>query len=89
MQIFLPPELEQLIQRQIAMGKYQSALEVITAGLHLIEQQDSLYQERLPELQQDARLGWEAVQQNEILEGSTAMTRIREKLRSRHAASES
>ncbi|MEO0375353.1 MAG: type II toxin-antitoxin system ParD family antitoxin [Cyanobacteria bacterium P01_A01_bin.17] len=89
MQIFLPPELEQLIQRQIAKGKYQSALEVITAALHLIKQEDSLYQGRLPELQQDARLGWEAVQQNEVLEGSSAMTRIREELRSHHAASES
>ncbi|WP_442951431.1 type II toxin-antitoxin system ParD family antitoxin [Oscillatoria sp. CS-180] len=29
---------QQLIQRQIATGKYQSALEVITAGLHLIGQ---------------------------------------------------
>jgi len=32
MQVFLPPELEQFIQGQIATGKYQSALEVITAG---------------------------------------------------------
>ena len=54
MQIVLPPELEQLIQRQIAAGQYQSALDVITAGIHLLDQQDDIYQGQLPELQQDA-----------------------------------
>lgn len=33
MQIVLPPELEQLVQRQIASGKYQSEIEVILAGV--------------------------------------------------------
>ncbi len=89
MQIVLPPELEQLIQRQIAAGKYQSALDVITAGVHLLEQQDDIYQGRLPELRQDARIGWDAVQQGEIVEGSTAMAQIREKLRDRHVTPES
>ncbi|NJL87484.1 MAG: type II toxin-antitoxin system ParD family antitoxin [Leptolyngbyaceae cyanobacterium SM1_1_3] len=89
MQIFLPPELEQLIQRQIATGKYQSALEVITAGLYLLKQQDDIYKGHLPELQQDAQIGREAVQREEVLEGPSAMTQIREKLRLRHATSES
>ena len=89
MQIVLPPELEQLIQRQIAAGKYQSALDVITAGIHLLEQQDDIYQGRLPELQQDAQIGWKAVQRGEVVEGPTAMAQIRENLRFRHATPES
>jgi len=88
MQIVLPPELEQLIQRQIAAGKYQSALDVITAGIHLLDQQESMYQGRLPELQRDARIGWEAAQRGEIVEGPTAMAQIRENLRSRHTSAE-
>jgi len=43
MQVVLPPELEQLIQRQLTAGKYRSALEVITAGIHLLDQQDDIY----------------------------------------------
>ncbi|MGG6242887.1 ribbon-helix-helix domain-containing protein [Nodosilinea sp. AN01ver1] len=86
MQIVLPPELEQLIQRQLAAGKYQSALEVITAGIYLLDQQDGIYQGRLAELQQDAQIGWEAAQRGELVEGPTAMAQIRENLRSRHAS---
>jgi antitoxin ParD1/3/4 len=89
MQVFLTPELEQLIQHQIATGKYQSALEVITAGLYLLEQQDDVYKGRLMELQQDAQIGQEAVQREEVLEGPIAMNQIRENLQLRHATSES
>ncbi|MEM6840061.1 MAG: type II toxin-antitoxin system ParD family antitoxin [Cyanobacteria bacterium P01_C01_bin.120] len=89
MQITLPPELEQFIQRQITAGKYQSALDVITAGVHLLEQQEDIYQGRLHELQQDAQIGLEAVQRGEVVEGPTAMAQIREKLRTRHASPES
>jgi antitoxin ParD1/3/4 len=88
MQIVLTPELEQIIQRQIAAGKYHSALEVITAGIHLLDQKDDIYQGRLPELQQEAQIGWEAAQRGELVEGSSAMAQIRENLRSRHAPDE-
>lgn len=88
MQIFLPSELEQLIQRQIASGKYHSALDVITAGIQLLDQQDDIYQGRLPELQQDAQIGWEAAQRGELVEGPSAMAQIRENVRSRHASAE-
>jgi antitoxin ParD1/3/4 len=52
MQIVLPPEVEALVQRQLTSGKYNSAIEVILAGVKLLEQQD-IYQGRLQELQQD------------------------------------
>ena len=89
MQITIPPELEQFIQRQLAAGKYQSALDVIAAGVYLLEQQEDIYQGRLPELQQDVQIGLEAVRRGEVLEGPTAMAQIREKLRNRHASPES
>ena len=88
MQIVVPPELEQLIQRQLAAGKYQSVLEVITAGVHLLDQQDDIHQGRLPKLQQDAQIGWEAAQRGDLVEGPTAMAQIRENLRSHHASAE-
>ncbi|MBW4622193.1 MAG: type II toxin-antitoxin system ParD family antitoxin [Cyanosarcina radialis HA8281-LM2] len=85
MQIVLPPELEDLVQRQLVSGKYQTAIEVLLAGVKLLEQQEDIYQGRLPELQQDARIGWEAAQRGELVDGSTAMAQIRANLRSRYA----
>jgi len=85
MQIVLPPELEDLVQRQLTSGKYQTAIEVILAGVKLLEQQEDIYQGRLQELQQEARIGWESAQRGELVDGSTAMAQIRANLRSRYA----
>ncbi|MBD2580455.1 type II toxin-antitoxin system ParD family antitoxin [Oscillatoria sp. FACHB-1406] len=85
MQIVLPPELEELVQRQLVSGKYQTAIDVLIAGAKLLEQQEDIYQGRLQELQQEALIGWEAAQRGELVDGSTAMTQIRANLHSRHA----
>lgn len=84
MQIILPPELEDFVQRQLISGKYQTVIEVILAGVKLLQQQEDIYQERLQDLQQEARIGWEAVQNGELIDGSTAMAQIRANLLSRH-----
>jgi antitoxin ParD1/3/4 len=84
MQIVLPLELEELVQRQLASGKYQTAIDVLIAGAKLLEQQEDLYQGRLQELQQEAQIGWEAAQKGALVDGSTAMAQIRANLHSRH-----
>jgi antitoxin ParD1/3/4 len=75
-------KIEQLVQQQIDSGKYASIVEVIVAGVKLLEQQD-VYQGRLQELQQDALVGWEASQRGEVVDGMTAIEQIRTGLRSR------
>lgn len=82
----MQPELEDLIQRQLSSGKYQTAIDVLMAGAKLLEQQEDIYQGRLQELQQEAWIGWEAAQRGELVDGSTAMAQIRSNLHSRHAA---
>lgn len=77
MQIILPPEVEALVQRQLISGKYKSAIEVILAGVKLLEQQQDIYRGRLQELQQDALIGLEASQHGEVVDGATAMAQIR------------
>lgn len=88
MQIILPPEVEALVQRQITSGKYKSAIEVILAGVELLEQQQDIYRGRLQELQQDALIGLEASQQGEVVDGATAMAQIRANIRSRYGSKE-
>ena len=83
MQMVLPPELEDLVQRQLTSGKYQTAIDVLLAGVQLLEQQDEIYQGRLQELQPAALVGWEVAQKGELIDGPTAMVQIRETLHAR------
>lgn len=85
MQNVLPPELEELVERQLASGKYQTAIDVLIAGAKLLEQQEDIYQGLLQELQQEAQIGWKAAQRGELVDDSTAMAQIRANLHSRHA----
>lgn len=61
---------------------------VILAGIKLLEQQEDIYQGRLFEVQQEARIGWEASGRGEVFDGEEAMVQIRAKLHSRYGASE-
>lgn len=44
MQMVLPPELQNLVQRHLDSGKYQTAIEVIFAGVTLLEQEEDIDQ---------------------------------------------
>ncbi|MBW4673760.1 MAG: type II toxin-antitoxin system ParD family antitoxin [Desmonostoc geniculatum HA4340-LM1] len=88
MQIVLPPEVEALVQRQLTSGKYQNAIEVILAGIKLLEQQEDIYEGRLQDLQQEARIGWEASRRGEVVDGPTAMAQIRANVISRYGVSD-
>jgi antitoxin ParD1/3/4 len=42
MNVHLTPELEQLVQRKVQSGRYNSASEVVREALRLMEQRDEL-----------------------------------------------
>jgi antitoxin ParD1/3/4 len=84
MEVTLPPEIEDLVQRQIASGKYKTPLEVIIAGLRLLDQPADTYQGRLLRLQQDAQFGWSAVQQGAVVDGTIAIEQLRTNLQLRY-----
>jgi antitoxin ParD1/3/4 len=88
MQIVLPPEVEAIVQRQLTSGNYNSAIEVILAGVKLLEKQQDIYQGRLEELQKDAIIGWEASKRGEVVDGATAMAKIRANMQSRYSSPE-
>jgi antitoxin ParD1/3/4 len=89
MQVILPPELESMVSRQLTSGKYSDAMAVIRAAIELLEQQEaSIYQGKLEELQQIAQVGWEASQQGNVLDGNVAMKQIRTNLQSRYQTKE-
>ena len=69
MELVLPPELEQLVQRQLERGPYQTPLEVLLAGVQLLEHQaqpvnDEVYGELDASLNFVPRTEAEMVQQS-------------------------
>ena len=62
MNIFLTPELEQLVAQKVGTGMYQTASEVIREGLRLLKERDL----RLESLRRDVRAGFDAVDRGEF-----------------------
>ena len=57
MNINLTPELEDLVRRKVASGRYNSASEVVREALRLMEQQDEVRAVRLERLRTDIHEG--------------------------------
>ena len=79
MNVSLTPELEQFIYTQIESGKYASALEVIEASIHLLEERERIYQGRFEELQQEVLMGVEQLDRGERLDGRAVIEQLRQK----------
>jgi antitoxin ParD1/3/4 len=60
MNINLTPQLEKLVRRKVATGRYNSASEVVREALRLMEAQEQLRAAKLERLQRDIREGVES-----------------------------
>ncbi len=61
MNISLTPELEQLVNKKVKTGLYQTASEVIREGLRLLKERD----DRVARLRADIRTGFDAIDRGE------------------------
>jgi antitoxin ParD1/3/4 len=77
MNVSLTPELEQLIEQKVKGGMYNSASEVIRAGLRLLQEQDELRQIRLRELKQEVKKGLDQIDRGEIVDGDEVFQELR------------
>ena len=57
MNVSLTPELERLVQRKVASGRYGSASEVVREALRVLEQEDRLRQLRFEKMQGEVAAG--------------------------------
>ena len=80
MNVSLSPELERLINSKVESGMYNSASEVVRAGLRLIQERDELHQNKLAALRADIKLGLDDMEAGRILDGPTSMAARRERL---------
>lgn len=68
MNVSLTPMLEQLVQKKVATGRYNSASEVIREALRLLEQRDEMRQMRLRTLRKEISVGLDQLERGEVSE---------------------
>ncbi len=81
MNVSLSPELEHLIEEKVKTGMYNSASEVIRAGLRLLQEQDELRQIRLQELKREVQKGLDQIERGEVVDGDEVFQELRERNR--------
>ena len=80
MMISLPPELEAFAHRQVENGKYGSIEALLTAGVRALIDREDIYKGRLEELQREAQIGIDSLENGEKLDLNTAMDSLRLKM---------
>lgn len=58
MDISLPPQLKELVEEQVASGRYQSPMEVMSEALRLLQAQEHFKEAKLAALRQDVESGF-------------------------------
>jgi antitoxin ParD1/3/4 len=78
----LKPEQEEIINRNIASGRFNTPQEVIDAALRLLQEQELIRQHRLEQLRRDIDLGDEQIAQGRVREfdPEDIKRRVRERL---------
>ncbi|MBP0019113.1 MAG: type II toxin-antitoxin system ParD family antitoxin [Cyanobacteria bacterium SBLK] len=79
MQIVLKPEHETFIQTQLAQGRYQSADDIVSQALSLLQQQQD-YEQWMNETRQKVMGGVESLQRGEGIEGDIVIAQLRDRL---------
>ncbi len=80
MNVHLTPELEQLIQKKVDSGRYNSASEVMREALRLMEQRDELLDLRKQEIRRKIGEGLESLRRGEGRDGEEFMQGMLEEL---------
>ncbi len=81
MNVSLTPELEEIVQKKVASGMYNSASEVIREALRLLAEQDEIREMRLEELRKKIDQGWESAQRGELIPGDEVFDQIGSKIK--------
>lgn len=72
MNVSLTPELETLVQQKVQSGLYTSASEVVREALRLLNDRDTVQQQRLAELRREIKVGLDQLDRGEGIAYNTA-----------------
>lgn len=78
MVVTLPPQLEQLVQDQVASGRYGSPSEVVSEALRLLLERDELQQIRFRELKKDVSIGIAEAELGQLIPSAEVFRKLRE-----------
>ncbi|MBS3026379.1 MAG: type II toxin-antitoxin system ParD family antitoxin [Dolichospermum sp. DET50] len=81
MNIQIKPELEQIIQAQIATGRYTNPEDVISKALKLLLEWDKGYQNWVDETREKVDVAIEQLNRGEGINGEVVISQLRDKLR--------
>ena len=79
MNVSLTPELEKMVNEKVESGLFNSASEVIRAGLRLLVEQDQLKKLRLEALKKDLQAGLQQEVVGEVVSGPEVFKQLRAK----------
>ena len=82
MNVFLTPQLEELVRRKVDSGQYTSASEVVSEALRLLDAFESVRASALDKLRADVDAGWKDVDAGRVSDFDAAVIkrRARQKL---------
>jgi antitoxin ParD1/3/4 len=79
MNVSLTPELEKMVEDKVRSGLFNSASEVVRAGLRLLAEEDAVKQMKYEALKRDIKLGLEQAKRGEVVLGKEAFQRLRKR----------
>jgi antitoxin ParD1/3/4 len=79
MNVSLTPELERYINQKIESGLYQTASEVVRAGLRLLAEREDLHRQTVEELRRELQAGIDEADRGELspLDAEGTLKRLR------------
>lgn len=83
MNVSLTPELENIVEAKVKSGMYNSASEVVRAGLRLLQQRDEMHNEKLNALRAEIGKGTDSLEAGRYRDLGEAMVDIKERLMAR------
>lgn len=78
MNISLTSELKKLIEEQVKKGRYSSVSEMVGEALRLLWERDRIREKRLAQLREKIRVGIEAADRGELVDGEEVFDEIEE-----------
>lgn len=80
MNVHLTPELEQMVQRKVQTGRYNSASEVMREALRLMDERDQLKSIQKEELRKKIAAGLKSLDEGSGVDGEAVFARLEAEL---------
>ncbi len=80
MNVSLTPELEKIVSGKVESGLYNSASEVVRAGLRLLEERDQLREMKLEALRSEIKKGVDDLEAGRVRDGRDVMNEFKSRL---------